>query len=459
MQIQRSGQRLARGVLIFSLFFVLTVGVPVRAAGPFVEPEVILLHALSGENIGDGFGWVGANLGDLDGDGADDFGVTAPFFGGGTVGKAYVYSGRSGALLNSITGVENSRLGYGMTSAGDANADGTPDYVIGGFGPAGYVALYSGIDHSLIYTLTSPLGLAEGFGASVNSAGDVDADGYGDIVVGAPLADASDTITDTGRIYVLSGVDGAVLWEKLGDQAQGQLGRGIGSTGDINNDGTPDQVAAAPGAGANGMGKAYVFSGAAGTVLFTLQPAQEETSGGTFGTFFASGAGDTNDDGVADIFIGDYAAQRGAAAGTGRAYIFSGADGSILQLFEAEADGDGLGPGRGIPDINDDGHADISLAAWTSSAGAPNGGKVYIHSGTDGSVIHTITGAVEGDSLGVDALWVGDVNEDDNPDYMVTAVGNDFNGADVGHVYIVTFATEPTLVVQPVLGGCQPIRP
>jgi hypothetical protein len=125
-----------------------------------------------------------------------------------------------------------------------------------------------------------------------------------------------------------------------------------------------------------------------------------------------------------------------------------------LQIFEAEADGDGLGVGRGIPDINGDGNVDLILAAWTSSAGTPSGGKVYVHSGADGALLHTVTGAIEGDSLGVDALWVGDVNGDDNPDYMVTGVGNDFNGTDVGHVYIVSFVQQPALTLQPGLAGC-----
>lgn len=442
------------------LLFVLSVGVPVVAAGPFTESEVVIVYSYDGENIGDGFGWVGANLGDLDNDGVADFGTTAPFYGGDDAnGKAYIYSGKSGALLHEMTGEAGNRLGYSMAGAGDVNGDDRLDYVVGG--PGGRVVVLSGVDHSLLLDLTSPEAITnEWFGASVAGAGDVNGDNHDDLFIGALRANASDTITQTGRVYLLSGMDGTVLWSQLGEAPQGQLGSGVGAVGDVNGDSIPDQVAAAPGAGEGGLGEAYVYSGVDGAMLYALRPVSEAVSGGTFGTFFAAGAGDVDKDGTPDIFIGDYAAQRGEAAGTGRAYVFSGVDGTPIHVFEAESDGDGLGPGRGIADVNGDGHADLSIAAWTSSAGTPNGGKVYIYSGADGAVLHTATGTIEGDSLGVDALSVGDVTGDGDQDYMLTAVGKDFSGSDVGHVYIVRFA-EPSaqLTMSPMLGGCRPIQP
>lgn len=446
--------------MLAGIVLALLIGIPVSAAAPFVEGDVVTLYTMQGENVGDGFGWVGANLGDLDGDGVNDFATTAPFFGGDSAnGKFYVYSGKSGALLNEATGIEGNRLGYSISTAGDVNGDGTPDYIVGGAGPANRIVVYSGADHTILQDLTTPAHVRENFGASVAGAGDVNGDGHADLLVGATRADVSETITDTGRVYLLSGVDGTVLWEQLGATPQGLLGSGVGLVGDVNGDQIPDQVAAAPGAGVDGLGEAYVYSGVDGTVLLTLRPVAEASSGGTFGTFFASGAGDVNHDGTPDIFVGDYAAVRGSAPGTGRAYLFSGVDGAPLRVFEAEADGDGLGPGRAIPDINGDGYGDVVLAAWQASAGAPKGGKVYLYSGQDGALLHAVTGGLQEDALGVDALSVGDVNGDGNMDYMVTAVGNDFNSVDVGHIYIITFAQAPSAVtMQPILSGCQPIR-
>lgn len=460
MRTSQTAHRCIRTFVFGCLAFLLIVGIPVAAEGPFVEANVSIIYEYKGENIGDAYGWVGANLGDLDGDSVDDFATTAPFFGGDKAnGKIYIYSGRTGALLHEDIGVEGNRLGYSIAPAGDVNTDGRPDYIAGGNGRPNRVVVYSGVDHTILHELTTPAGIPEGFGASVAGAGDVNGDGHADLFIGAPRADLSETVTDTGRVYLLSGVDGVVIWEHLATTPQGQLGSGVGLVGDVNDDGIPDQVAAAPNAGAKGLGEAYLFSGADGTILHTLTPVDEANSGGTFGTFFASGAGDVNKDGTPDLFVGDYAAFRGAAQGTGRAYVFSGADGSTLHVFEAEADGDGVGPGRGIPDVNGDGHADLSIAAWQSSAGAPLAGKVYVYSGADGALLHTVTGSLENDALGVDALSVGDVNSDSNRDYMVTAVGNDFNGADVGHIYIISFAKAASQVVmQPMLGGCQPIR-
>lgn len=452
-------RRLLRNLLLITLGLLLTIGVPVVATGPFVETDVTTIHMFQGENIGDGFGWVGANLGDLDGDGAADFATTAPFFGGDEArGKVYVYSGKSGTVLNTFVGEPNSRMGYTMSTAGDTDHDGTPDYVVGGFGRPGRVVVFSGKDHQILLDLPNPQQTPQAFGISASGAGDVNGDGHADLIVGASRANASETITWTGRIYLYSGLDGKLLWEHLGATPQGRLGVGVAMIGDVNGDGIPDQAAAASGAGEHGLGEAYAFSGKDGTILYTMKPILEKASGGTFGAFFVSSAGDVNKDAISDIFIGDYAAQRGDAAGTGRGYLFSGKDGTPLHVFEAEQDGDGLGPGRAIPDVNSDGIPDISLAAWTSSAGVKSGGRVYIDSGADGKVLHSLTGAIANDSLGVDALWLGDVNSDHNPDYMVTAVGNDFAGKEVGHVYILSFNQKPAMTMQPILGGCQPIQ-
>ena len=455
-------QAVRAGALV-ALLLALTVGVPVTADGPFAEGDVVIIHSFVGENIGDAFGWLGADLGDIDGDGANDFLLTAPFYGENSEGKTYVYSGQDGTLMHEIVGAAGSLLGYSARGAGDVNADGVPDYILGGPGAGGHAIVYSGADHSILLDL-SETSTGEAFGVSVDGAGDVNADGYADLVVGAGRADVSETITDTGRIYLLSGIDGSVLWTHEGDAPQGRLGSGIGGIGDVNGDDVPDQVAAAPFAGTHGQ--ALVLSGTDGSLLYTLEPVSDDApvSAGTYGVFFADAAGDANGDGTPDIFVGDYAAQRGEAAGTGRAYVYSGVDGALLHMYDAENDGDGLGPGRALPDIDGDDRADLILAGWQSSAGVENGGKIYVHSGADGAVLHTVTGEIDADALGVDAFGVGDVNGDGALDYMLTAVGNDFNGADVGRAYVVTFApmanaTQSTTEFMPLLGGCQLVQP
>ena len=408
----------------------------VLAQEPFTEDSVTVLQSFMGENIGDGFGWVGANIGDINRDGFNEMVITAPFYGsdGSSAGKAYVYSACSGELLNAIEGNPGDLLGFSAASAGDLNRDGIPDYFLGGLGGS-RATVYSGRDHQVLLALQGNGG--DGFGASVAGAGDVNGDGTPDLLVGA--TQESSTITNTGRVYLFSGADGAILWQHDGASENSFLGGGLGMVGDLNGDGAPDQVVAA-----HGASQAYVFSGVDGTLLFTLNPTDPSGAPPTFGRFFARGAGgDVDGDKIPDIFLGDYNAMRGEANGTGRAYIYSGADGSAIRVFEAETDGDGLGPGRGIPDIDGDGLIDVIVAAWTSSAGTDGGGRVYLYSGADQRVIGTITGNIAQDALGVDALGLSDVSGDGLPDYLVTAVGNDFNGEDVGRAYVVSFSKAP----------------
>ncbi|MDX1686619.1 MAG: integrin alpha [Candidatus Promineifilaceae bacterium] len=413
---------------------------------PFVERQAKVRRAYQGENVFDAYGWVGANVGDLNGDGPNEYIITAPFYQAFDTqeGRAYVYSGRTGLPIAVHTGNPGERLGFSAAAAGDVNGDGVLDYVLGApslFDPDahGRAIVYSGADHSVIHEWTGEP--AAFFGSAVNAAGDVNGDGYDDVVVGAEFAGSTPGASfpdGAGRITVFSGADGSVLWSRDGLQDGDWLGSGAGHVADANGDGVPDVIAAARAADSFN-GRAYVYSGVDGSIIHTLAPTAPLSNSGTFGRFFARGAGDVDADGTEDVFIGDYRALNG----DGRAYVYSGADGSVIHVFDAEASGDSIGPGRGIPDVNRDGHADVIVAGWRSSAGATEGGKVWVRSGADGSILHTATGEIEGDQLGVDALYLGDISGDGRPEYLLTAVGLDFAGEDVGHAYVTTFKTAP----------------
>jgi hypothetical protein len=412
---------------------------PALAAGPFVEPDAVALQTFSGEQVPDAFGWAAETIGDINRDRVNDFVTSAPSYadGGPNAGKVYVYSGRSGALLHAITGNTGEQFGWSVSRAFDANRDHTPDYVVGAPGPldgtpfVGRAVVYSGADHSVIRELAGPAGA--GFGSGVTGAGDVNHDGYPELIVGA--AHAGFSFTRAGRVYLFSGKDGALLWTHDGHSANGRLGSAVGLVGDVDDDRVADLAAGAPGVN-SGAGEVYVLSGATGQVIYTLSPI-DSAGGGSFGYFFAAGAGDVNRDRIPDIFVGDWNATVSGAPGTGRAYVFSGKDGARLHVFEAEQPGDGFGVGRAIGDVDGDKYDDLIIAAYTSSAGASAGGKAYLYSGRDGAVMRTITGTVPNDNLGVDALAIGDVDGDRLTDYILTSVGNSFIQADVGRVYIV----------------------
>lgn len=301
------------------------------------------------------------------------------------------------------------------------------------------------------------------FGWIARNLGDVDGDGVNDIVTSAPTNSAGGD--KAGRIYVYSAKTGALLWKADG-RAGDQLGTGVECAGDVNRDGVPDVIASAPGAG-----KAYVYSGRDGRVLHTFS-AEEKSDG--FGQH-AAGAGDADGDGYADVIVG--APQNGAGgAGAGRAYVYSGRDGHILLTLTGERAGDGFGstvagwsggkhrflivgaPAAGprktgrtyvyaglskkplfvidsdetgaalggmfvsvAGDLDGDGVPDIYASDFSNSARGPSTGRVYVHSGSTGKRILTLTGETAGEGFGIGPATAGDVDGDGRADLIVGA--------------------------------------
>lgn len=403
-----------------------------RAQKPFVERSVPVERVHDGEDVNGAFGWIGSNLGDLDGDGRSEYLIAAVYY-NFYRGRVVVFNG-DGSVAAEHVGEPGSLLGYSASAAGDVDGDGTPDYIVGApshpvLGSPGRAIVYSGADHTLIREIPGETG----FGTAVTGVGDTNNDGYDDVAVGDErYADGA------GQVTVFSGASGLPLWSEMGLASGDMLGGGAGRVADLDGDGHDDVVVAARGVD-GGNGRAYIFSATGGNVIDTLVPG-EAGGGYTFGQFFASDAGDIDADGVDDIFIGDY----GAVNNEGRAYVYSGANRSLLHSFGPEVAADaGVGPGRGIPDVDGDGHDDVIVAAYLSSAGVEQGGKVTVYSGADGSILHQVTGSVPYDLLGVDALSLGDLDGDGGQEYLLTAAGLSFGGVDVGHNYVISFSTPP----------------
>lgn len=149
-----------------------------------------------------------------------------------------------------------------------------------------------------------------------------------------------------------------------------------------------------------------------------LYSAFGEQAGDSFG-WVAEDLGDIDGDGVNDIFIGDFAAFRDGPR-TGRAYLYSGRDGHRLGVINAENIGDGVGPGRIVPDVDGDGLGDVYVAAFRF--GENFEGKAWVRSGR-GGIIRTMTGTEPGAFLGIDALSLEDVNDDGRTDFLLTGNG------------------------------------
>ncbi|MCK6446449.1 MAG: integrin alpha [Planctomycetes bacterium] len=210
------------------------------------------------------FGVRVARLGDGDGDGVDELLVGAPNQNGAFVdsGVVYVYSGASGALLQSWTG-PGTKIDFGnaLADVGDVDGDGSADVAIGAMNQPyptsnGSVYVYSVASGALLWQRTSPVNGGM-FGGALAAIGDVDGDGIRELVVGAQTYRYSSATYD-GLISVLSGANGAELGRAIGN-ASDYLGRSVASLGDVDADGRADFAAGGVGANGGQHGFARVF--------------------------------------------------------------------------------------------------------------------------------------------------------------------------------------------------------
>lgn len=400
-----------------------------------VAPGTVV-HSFAGDQAGERFGWAVSELHDIDGDGAREVIVGAPRHrnaAGQVTGHADVYSGRTGRLIRRFEGEPDDRLGYAMADAGDIDGDRVADIVVGATGEGalactevprpGRVYVFSGRTGRRLLRID---GQAAGdqFGAAVGGIGDVDRDGRADLVVGAPCHDGPGG-ADAGAAYVISGRDGRILRRHDGTAAGDGLGWGAAGLGDIDRDGRGDYVVGAKDAGVDDRGLAYVYSGRTGRLRFTLAGDSRSVE---FGWFFVASAGDTDRDGLGDIYVGDFCAADdvgACSAPRGQAYVFSGRTGAVLHLFLGAEVNDGAGPGRSAGDVNRDGYDDVVVGSYTSSAGAASGGRVTVYSGQSGRVLFDYAGHNAGETLGYDAVGLGDVNRDGRVDLLVSGASTD----------------------------------
>jgi hypothetical protein len=375
------------------------------AQAGFKEPVHVIWQRTGAPN--DYFGWAVSPLADVSHDRIADAIVGEP---GVDQGTTWVLSGATGRTLFRFDGGPGDSNGFAIADAGDVDRDGYDDILSGAprqtYDTEGHVFLYSGRDGSTLHVFAGEA-VGDQFGWAVSSAGDVDRDGRPDILVGAP------GIAGGGMAYVFSGRTYKLLYRIPPPDPSHRFGAGTGTAGDVNRDRVPDEVV-------GGGGAAYVISGATGKPLYALPPSKAPSQ---FGTFFLAGVGDLDGDHVPDVYGGDYNAGDNGP-GSGFAGVYSGRDGTLLHSWFG-APGAGLGPGRGAGDVDHDGRDDIAVGSYTSSVGAPLAGKIEIFSGATGARLRTITSTTAGENLGFDAVGAGDVNRDGRVDLLASAAEGD----------------------------------
>jgi hypothetical protein len=403
--------------------------------GPACAPinEIIVAGQREGGQAGAQLGWSVAGAGDVNGDGYADVIVGAPGFDASVLcgphtlcpvedaGRAYLYLGGSGGLAlgpasnlssGSLLGAgqAGAQFGYSVASAGDVNGDGYGDVIVSapfgssGLANEGLVYLYLGSASGLSTTPSRVLrgGQADArFGIAVASAGDVNGDGYSDVIIGA------DGYNGTGAAFVYLGQPtNAANPEGLGatpartyyGSAGSSFGLAVGTAGDVNRDGFSDVVVGAPTAYLGGFaneGEVTVYHGGSplpSPVANTTLHGDAVPRGGSANRFGSgvAGAGDVNGDGFGDLIVGDQWHTGPQGFAQGKAYVFHGSINGIVPVAVRTFEDCPTGScdfGRdvaGAGDVNGDGFSDVLIGAFKFTDTMNFEGAVFAHLGNDG---------------------------------------------------------------------------
>jgi hypothetical protein len=284
-------------------------------------------------------------------------------------------------------------------------------------------------------------------GDSVSNAGDVNADGFEDVIVGAPYFDIG--VPDAGRAYLYlggpSGLQTAAAWTADGDVEDANFGDSVAGVGDINDDGFDDIAVTAPRReNAPGQGRVYLYlGGPTGPSTVADWSASSVLPAELFG-YAVARAGDVNHDGFDDVVIGARAFYDGQA-NEGRAIAFYGGSSGLASTPDWQVQSNQAGALLGdavsaAGDVNNDGYDDVIVGAPNYDSPLTNEGIAFVYLGSSSGLSTTATWSAEGNQTGAlfggVVMGGGDVNGDSYDDVVVSAPNFDGSASDEGAVFL-----------------------
>ncbi|MCC7140760.1 MAG: FG-GAP repeat protein [Candidatus Eisenbacteria bacterium] len=450
------------------------VGARLYNNGEAVEGRVIVFFAdatglpttpswfRESDEIGAALGTGVACLGDATGDGFDDIAAGAPNYGSDDDGVVFVYKGSAtgppnGAnrtLLGPQAGCE---FGAAVAGAGDVNNDGFRDLLIGAPGwtngqaaeGAAFIVLGAagGVETDTSWQVESNVAGAR-FGSVVSGAGDVNGDGFDDVLVGSARFSNGQSSEGKAFLYLgsASGLATTPAWQFESDQASANLGVALSAAGDVNCDGYADFLVGASrfDNGNTDEGRAYLFFGSPTPISTTPARTYEvNEDGASFGTALGT-AGDVNGDGYADFAIGGTGIDAGGVS-RGRVLLYLGGIGSAPTspsfTFSGTQDQSGFGGAvAAAGDLNGDGFSELLIAAEQFDTGIANAGSVFFFRGAAGPPSLNAAwgefGPQNGSQFGASLDVIGDVNADGFDDLLVGAPKAVQSGRRDGQVFL-----------------------
>ena len=405
------------------------------------------------------YGFALATAGDVNGDGYSDIMIGAPYYDNGQSNEGAIfgyYGSASGPSSSQDWFAESNQtdanFGYSLATAGDVNGDGYSDVVVGaplcenGQSDEGIIYIFhgssSGLSASSSYQREVDQASAQ-FGFSVSTAGDVNGDGYSDVIASALYYDSGQT--DEGKVFVYHGSSGGLSaspdWDHETNQASAQFGYAVSTAGDVNGDGYSDVIIGGPylDNGQVDEGLAIGFYGSSSGLATSWSWYKESDAANARFGFSVSTAGDANGDGYSDVLVGTPYWENGVAT------MYPGGSGglSTTPIWGPSEGSSWIRFGYSLAcagDINGDGFADVIVGAPEYSDGQSNEGRAYIYYGNSSGASATADWTFESDQvsayLGQCVATAGDVNGDGYSDVLVGAPSYDDTQTDEGKVYL-----------------------